>query len=122
MEVADLDRLELTVQRVPGGEVSPYLSEVVRAGDQLELRGPIGGYFTWHVNDGGPLLLVGGGSGLVPLSSMLRHRARAGSNLPASLLVSARTRDEVLFHDELVAQRDSGVDVRITLTRRQSVP
>ena len=107
----------LTVERLDDGEVSPYLADEVRAGDPLELRGPIGGYFTWHVDDGGPLLLVGGGSGLVPLASMLRHRARAASDVPASLLVSARTKDDVLFHDELVGLRASGVDVRITLTR-----
>jgi ferredoxin-NADP reductase len=108
----------LTVERLADGEVSPYLADEVRTGDPLELRGPIGGYFTWHVDDGGPLLLVGGGSGVVPLASMLRYRARAASDVRASLLVSARTRADVLFRDELVAQRDSGVDVRITRTRQ----
>jgi ferredoxin-NADP reductase len=109
--------LALTVERLDDGEVSPYLTDEVRAGDQLELRGPIGGYFTWRVEDGGPLALVAGGSGLVPLASMLRHRADASSDVPAGLLVSARTVDDVLYRDELEHHRALGVDVRCTLTR-----
>ena len=67
--------LELTIERIDDGEVSPYLTDEVREGDQFEVRGPVGGHFTWRVEDGGPLLLVAGGSGLVPLMAMLRHRA-----------------------------------------------
>ena len=112
-------RLALTVERFDDGEVSPYLTDEVRPGDQFELRGPIGGYFTWQVADGGPLLLLGGGSGLVPLASMLRHRAEASSDVDASLLVSARTWASVLYGDELAAHARRGVDVRYTLTREQ---
>src|SRR5215212_10430228 len=83
--------LMLTVERIKDGEVSPYLVEELRAGDQFEVRGPIGGHFTWTVADGGPLLLVAGGSGLVPLMSMLRHRAARGSDAEAHVLVSARS-------------------------------
>ena len=79
----------LTVERLPDGEVSPYLTDELRSGDQLELRGPIGGYFTWDVAVGGPLMLVAGGSGIVPLMAMLRHRAAAGSTIPATLLYSS---------------------------------
>jgi ferredoxin-NADP reductase len=83
----ELDRLELTVELVDDGEVSPYFVEEVRAGDQFEVRGPIGWHFTWSVQDGGPLLLLAGGSGLVPLMAMLRHRAARGSDVDARLLV-----------------------------------
>src|SRR5580704_7610874 len=86
-------QLALTVERLDDGEVSPYLTEVLRAGDDLELRGPIGGYFNWRVQEGGPLLLIGGGSGLVPLMAMVRHRAAEGSTVDTRLLVSARTAD-----------------------------
>ena len=81
------ERVELTVEMLEDGEVSPYLAGELRAGDQLELRGPIGGYFTWEVADGGPLLLVGGGSGVVPLMAMIRYRAATHSQVPARLLV-----------------------------------
>ncbi len=107
----------LTVERIEGGEVSPYLADEVRAGDRLEVRGPIGGYFTWQVADGGPLLLVAGGSGLVPLMSMLRHRAGSASEVEAALLLSTRSSGDVLYAAELEQQRASGVDVRCTLTR-----
>ena len=80
-------RLELTVERIDDGEVSPYLAGVLRAGDEFEVRGPVGGHFTWRVTDGGPLLLVAGGSGLVPLMAMLRHRAAQCSDVDARLLV-----------------------------------
>ena len=85
--------LDLTVEDIPDGEVSPYLSEELRPGDQLELRGPIGGYFTWNEANGGPLLLVAGGSGVAPLMSMLRYRAVIGSAIPATLLYSSRSWD-----------------------------
>ncbi len=93
--------LSLTVERIDDGEVSPYLTEELREGDELELRGPVGGYFTWRVDDGGPLLLIAGGSGLVPLMSMLRHRAAQGSSVAATVLVSARHLDDVLYREEL---------------------
>jgi ferredoxin-NADP reductase len=91
----------LTVERIDDGEVSPYLAGDVVAGDRFEVRGPIGGHFTWRPADGGPLLLIGGGSGLVPLMAMLRDRAAAGSDADARLLLSAREWDAVLYRDEL---------------------
>lgn len=114
-------RLALTVQRLGDGEVSPYLTEVVRPGDLIELRGPIGGYFTWTVADGGPLLLVAGGSGIAPLMAMIRHRAAAGGGPPATLLYSSRTWDEIIFRDELaaLAASDESLQVVHTLTRSQ---
>jgi ferredoxin-NADP reductase len=112
--------LALTVERLDDGEVSPYLTDEVRVGDRFELRGPVGGHFTWRVEDGGPLLLVAGGSGVVPLMAMLRHRAARRSAVGARLLVSARRWDDVLYRDELgtLAARD-GVRVEYTLTRAQ---
>ncbi len=111
----------LTVERLDDGEVSPYLVEELRVGDQLELRGPIGGWFTWQASDGGPLLLVGGGSGLVPLMAMLRHRAALASHVPARLLVSARSADDLLYASELDALdiADDQLTVLKTLTRMQ---
>lgn len=106
----------ITVERLPDGEVSSYLTEDLRAGDQLELRGPLGGYFVWDEPDGGPLLLVAGGSGIVPLRAMIRHRQRTGGNTPIRLLYSSRTLSEVIYRDELDAYRD-GISVRLTLTR-----
>ena len=105
----------LTVERIDDGEVSPYLTEEVRAGDQLELRGPIGGHFTWRAEQGGPLLLVGGGSGLVPLMAMLHHHAARGSDADARLLLSAGREEDVLYRDEL--GRLESAAVHITLTR-----
>ncbi|HEV2814520.1 MAG TPA: FAD-binding oxidoreductase [Solirubrobacteraceae bacterium] len=97
----ELDAIELTVGLVEDGEVSPYLVEELRPGDQIELRGPIGGYFTWSVEQGGPLLLVGGGSGLAPLMAMLRHRAARQGDAVAHVLASARTGEDALYRDEL---------------------
>src|SRR6184192_2869141 len=111
--------LALTVERLDDGEVSPYLTDELHAGDQLELRGPIGGYFTWESADGGPLLLLAGGSGLVPLMAMLRHRAAAKSTAEATVLVSARSWDDVLYRDELATYDEHGVTIRYTLTREQ---
>ena len=108
----------ITVERLEDGEVSPYLTEELRAGDGLELRGPIGGYFVWDGDDGAPLLLLAGGSGVVPLRAMLRHRQRSGSSVPARLLYSARTLDDVIFRRELDAVPDD-VQVVYTLTREQ---
>jgi ferredoxin-NADP reductase len=112
-------QLALTVERIADGEVSPYLTDELRPGDQLELRGPIGGYFTWDTGDGGPLLLLAGGSGLVPLMAMLRHRAAARNAVQATVLVSARRWDDVLYRDELAALAEHGVAIRFTLTREQ---
>ena len=108
----------ITVERLDEGEVSPYLAEAVQEGDQLELRGPIGGWFTWDARDGGPLLLVAGGSGLVPLMSMLRHRRAAGSDAPARLLLSAQRPEGVLYRSEL---EELGDDV-LTLTYTRAAP
>jgi ferredoxin-NADP reductase len=122
-------RLALTVERLEDGEVSPYLSEDLRAGDKLELRGPIGGYFVWDVSLTGPLLLVAGGSGIVPLMAMLRHRNAALAStppdvrhrLPTRLLYSSRRWDEVIYRDELtrLAETDTTLEVTHTLTREQ---
>ena len=94
------EELVLTVERLDDGEVSPYLVGELRPGDQLELRGPVGGYFVWEESFGGPLLLVGGGSGVVPLRAMLRHHRAVGSTVPARLLYSARKLDDVIYRDE----------------------
>jgi ferredoxin-NADP reductase len=113
--------IDVTVERIEGGEVSPFLHEVVVPGDRLELRGPIGGYFVWEAALGGPLLLVAGGSGVVPLMAMVRHRARAGSSVAARLLFSSRGPDEVIYGEELerLAAAGNGFDAVHTLTRRQ---
>jgi len=112
--------LALTVERIDDGEVSPYLVDELRERDQFELRGPIGGYFAWSVDDGGPLLLLAGGSGLVPLMSMLRHRAARSSTVDARLLVSARGLADVLYRDELSwLTTGEGLVVHETLTREQ---
>jgi ferredoxin-NADP reductase len=108
----------ITVERLDDGEVSPYLTEELRTGDELELRGPIGGYFVWEPGDGGPLLLLAGGSGIVPLRSILRHRERTGSTVPVRLLYSSRTLDDVIYRAEF-DMAASGVEVVHTLTRHQ---
>jgi ferredoxin-NADP reductase len=110
--------LALTVERIDDGEVSPYLTDELAVGDELELRGPIGGHFTWRVQDGGPLLLLAGGSGLVPLMAMLRHHAVHNSTVDARLLLSARTPGDVIYRDELtrLAPRDA-VQIDYTFTR-----
>jgi len=115
------DGLALTIERLEDGEVSPFLTQEVRPGDELELRGPIGGHFVWRSTDGGPVLLVGGGSGLVPLMAMLRHRAHSGAvDVPAHLLLSARTWDDVLYRDELAEQAAvHGLEAHYALTRAQ---
>ena len=113
--------IDITVERIEGGEVSPFLHEVVAPGDRLEVRGPIGGYFVWEAALGGPLLLIAGGSGVVPLMAMARHRARAATTVAARLLFSSRGPDEVIYADELdrLAAANDGFDVVHTLTRRQ---
>jgi ferredoxin-NADP reductase len=117
------DLVTLTVERLEDGEVSPYLVDELRVGDQLELRGPIGGYFVWQASMGGPLLLVAGGSGIVPLMAMIRHRQAVGSTVPTRLLASSRTYEEVIYRDELdqLARSDAGLEVIHTLTRSQPV-
>ena len=114
-------RLALTVERLGDGEVSPYLTDVLVAGDRLELRGPIGGYFVWDIDDGGPVLLVGGGSGVVPLMAMIRHRAAVGSGVPMRLLYSVKTLGDLIYRDELeeLAGRGDGFEAFFTLTREQ---
>ena len=121
-------RLALTIERLDDGEVSPYLSDELRPGDKLELRGPIGGYFVWDVSTGGPLLLVGGGSGIVPLMAMLRHRDialvadfAARRSLPTRLLYSSRSWEDVIYRDELarLTEKDPTLQVTQTLTRVQ---
>jgi ferredoxin-NADP reductase len=109
----------LTVERLDDGEVSPYLTDGLQAGDQLELRGPIGGYFTWQVAAGGPLLLVAGGSGIVPLMAMIRHRAAQKSTVPTRLLYSSRGFDDIIYRQELeqLATADPTLMVTHTLTR-----
>ncbi len=115
---ADGGRLAITVERIADGEVSPYLTEEVRPGDRLEVRGPIGGYFVWEPARGGPLLLVGGGSGVVPLMAMLRARVRAGGGVPVRLLLSSRSPEDVIYRRELDALGgEPGVSVVHTLTR-----
>src|ERR687890_981831 len=130
------ERLVLTVDRLDDGEVSPYLTDVLMAGDKLELRGPIGGWFTWEVQEGGPLLLVGGGSGIAPLRAMIRHRAAVQSDAAHSaaahsaaahsaaavrLLYSSRSREETIYAEELerLAAEDGSLEVYHTLTRSQ---
>ena len=108
----------ITVERLEDGEVSPYLTEELRVSDGLELRGPVGGYFVWDPQDGGPLLLVAGGSGVVPLRAMLNHRRRSGSTVPVRLLYSSRSLDDVIYRDELGEPAD-GIEVVHTLTREQ---
>ena len=107
----------LTVELLEDGEVSPYLVEELRPGDQLELRGPVGGYFVWEAELGGPVLLVAGGSGVVPFRSIVRHRAEVDSDVPLRLLYSARSLDDVLYREELERLAASGLDVHLTLTR-----
>ena len=112
------DPVAITVERLDDGEVSPYLTEDVRVGDELEIRGPVGGYFVWETADGGPLLLVGGGSGIVPLRAILRQREHSGSDVPVKLLYSARTLSDLIYRDELDSYHD-GVEIIYTLTREQ---
>ena len=111
--------IELVVERLDGGEVSGFFHEVAMAGDEIEIKAPLGGHFIWSVTDGGPLILIGGGSGVVPLISMLRHRAARSDWTSVMLLVSSRTWDDVIFRDELIALHDrkNGFELVMTLTR-----
>jgi ferredoxin-NADP reductase len=112
-------RVELLIERLDDGEVSPYLTEELRAGDGLELRGPIGGWFAWDAREGGPLLLVAGGSGIAPLMAIIRHRQAAGNEVPVRLLFSSRSYEEVIFREELesLAAGDETLEISYTLTR-----
>jgi ferredoxin-NADP reductase len=113
-------RIEVTIERLDDGEVSPYLTDEARVGDALELRGPIGGYFVWDVALGGPLFLVAGGSGIVPLMAMIRHRVATGNPTRITLLYSARSPEDVIYRQEVedVASRPA-IHVIYTYTRSQ---
>jgi ferredoxin-NADP reductase len=115
----DLGHVTITVERLEDGEVSPYLADVLVVGDRIELRGPIGGYFVWEPDRGGPLLLIGGGSGIVPLMAILRARVDARSEVPIRALFSWRSADDIIYADELATlTRDAdGVEIAHTLTR-----
>jgi len=117
----DVGQLAITVERIGDGEVSPYLVDELTEGDQLEFRGPIGGYFVWDETPGGPLLLVAGGSGICPLMAMIRHRAARGSRVPTRLLYSSRSLEDVIYREELdlLAARSDGLEVFHTLTRER---
>ncbi|MER7503760.1 ferredoxin reductase [Nonomuraea pusilla] len=114
--LAGADGVELTVQRVDDGEVSPYLTEVMRPGDELEVRGPVGGWFVWRPANPAPVLLVAGGAGIVPLMAMVRARRAAGSGAPFRLVYSVRSPEQLYYADELAAP-DPGVDVSVVYTR-----
>jgi ferredoxin-NADP reductase len=113
--------LELAIELLEYGEVSPFFHQVVQVGDEIDVRGPLGGHFVWETAEDGPLLLVGGGSGVVPLMSMLRHRTEQESKAIVTLLLSTRTWDDVLFRDELIAMHEArdGFELVLTLTREQ---
>ena len=116
----EIAALELTVERLDNGEVSPFLTGQLQPSDAIQLRGPIGGHFVWTASaERAPLLLVGGGSGIVPLMCMLRHRQLSGNAVPAALLYSSRTREDVIYHEELtaLARTDPRFTLRMTLTR-----
>jgi len=117
----DPEQIAITVEQIEGGEVSPYLGGVLAVGDQLELRGPIGGYFVWDTDIAGPLLLVAGGSGICPLMAMIRHRAARRSSVPTRLLYSSRSLEDVIYHSELdrLAAHADGFELFHTLTRSQ---
>ena len=110
------DGVALTIERLDDGEVSPYLVDEAREGDQIEVRGPIGGYFVWDGDEPEPVLLVAGGSGVVPLMAMARHWARIGSSTPMRLVYSSRSWEDVIYRDEL---ESLGLEVVHTLTREQ---
>jgi ferredoxin-NADP reductase len=114
-------RLAITVEELDDGEVSPYLATELREGDEIEVRGPIGGYFVWEPGGEDPLLLVAGGSGIVPLMAMIRHRAAADDDTPTHLVYSSRRLEEVIYEVELeeLAARDVGLEIVLTLTRDQ---
>jgi ferredoxin-NADP reductase len=115
----EVGQVDLSVELIEDGEVSSYMHEVLVPGDMMEMRGPIGGYFVWETDLGGPLLLIGGGSGVVPLMAMIRHRAAADSRVPARLLYSVRSPADVIYEAELgrLAAAHDGLEVIYTYTR-----
>lgn len=115
------NEIELAIERLDEGEVSPFFHEVAEAGDDIEIGGPIGGHFIWTPDDG-PALFIAGGSGVVPFLSMLRHRAETGSQVPATLIFSARLREDLLYFDELsaMAAKDDGFSLKVALTREEA--
>jgi ferredoxin-NADP reductase len=118
----EVRRLSLTIERIDGGEVSPYLVDQLTVGDKLELRGPIGGYFVWEEPLGGPLLLIAGGSGVVPLMAMIRHRAALKSTIPTRLLYSSRSYEDVIYRDELAGLLEGGSQLQVTYTLTRAQP
>jgi len=108
---------ELCIEHLDEGEVSPWLAGELRAGDQFELRGPGGRSFSWHADEGGPLLLIGGGAGIVPLRAMVRHRLASDNAVDTAVVISTRTRAGLLYADEIEAWRAAGVRVHVTFTR-----
>jgi ferredoxin-NADP reductase len=107
---------ELVVERLDDGEVSPYFHDIAVTGDVIEIRGPFGGHFVWRASDSGPLLLIGGGSGIAPLMSIVRHRSERGSDVRAVLLYALRTWDDVIFRDELVARDEAEMNFEMFLS------
>lgn len=121
--IPDAPLLELAIERLDDGEVSPFFHDVAAVGDTIELRGPVGGHFVWRPADAGPLLCVGGGSGIVPLMAMLRERAVRASEVPAMLVYSARTWEDLAFRDELLAmQKDDPRFAFVAVTTRGKSP
>lgn len=115
----DGEVFELAIEKLEDGEVSPFFHEVAAVGDEIEIKGPLGGHFVWPANQIEPVILIGGGSGVVPLMSMTRHRLASRSNVPVALIYSSRVWDEVIFRDELLSldDRRDGIDLTLTLTR-----
>ncbi|GAB3575357.1 ferredoxin reductase [Amycolatopsis endophytica] len=113
----DGERIEITVQRVPDGEVSPFLTEVFTVGDPVELRGPVGGWFVWRPASPDPVLLIAGGAGIVPVMAMIRARRQVGGRAPFKLLYSVRTPEDVYYADEL-RRPEPGLDVTVLYTRK----
>src|ERR1051326_745922 len=118
----DSQQVTLTIERLDDGEVSPFLVDELRIGDKLELRGPIGGYFVWEASLGGPLLLIAGGSGVVPLMAMIRHRAAVNSTVLTRLLYSSRSYDEIIYREELDRLRNNDARLEVTPTLTRSHP
>jgi len=115
-------QVTLTIERLDDGEVSPYLTDVLHPGDELEVRGPVGGWFTWRPEEGGPLLLVAGGAGIAPLMAMIRQRAAVRSPAPVCLLYSSRTYNEIIFREELDRSVAADEDLMVTYTLTRSQP
>ena len=122
---AGSDTIELAIEKLDDGQVSPFFHDVVEVGDEIDIGGPVGGHFVWNVPDGGPVLLIGAGSGVVPLLSIARNRAELGDRTPMLLLFSARSKADFLFGDEInrLVARNDGFQLLLTLTREaESLP